>query len=530
MLSAQKIHISFGALAALFVSACSSGPELAASSSPTETAPPAAPAGAECGTDTDCRAGTCIQNTCRSSAGADGVENGDESDVDCGGTVSPPCPDLRSCRTDRDCASAICRDGTCRPTTEHDGVKNAGETDIDCGGPHPDACETGKACAAGADCVSQVCTAATKTCAAPSYDDGVQNGAETDVDCGGPLAPRCATGRGCLEHSDCASNGCGFDKRCAAGATCTQLEGGQTCGPNESMTKQGDCCGRATIGNVTIDKYMVTAGRMRAFLGRVGGDVRGWAEKLPASKWNQAWTPMLPTSIDGPAGDPRNANTQLGPFYGKRSCETGHHTGHTFWTPPAHGDTKQFPQEMLDMKALNCVPWWLLSALCVFDGGHLATEPEIRAAYTNGGTTAFPWGARDTYKTDSVNDYAVGGWGYMTPDPPPTAIFDDQGFFDVAYYIAPPGRRPLGYSSTGVADLVGNLLEWVGDSQRQFVWKGSFENHAKEADYLQPPIDDDPYVVWRQPQLPWRWNDVAEMGSDPQNVNGYYAIGGRCAY
>ena len=43
--------------------------------------------------------------------------------------------------------------------------------------------------------------------AAHSCTDGVRNGDETDVDCGGSC-PACATGRACLHRTDCAAGHC----------------------------------------------------------------------------------------------------------------------------------------------------------------------------------------------------------------------------------------------------------------------------------------------------------------------------------
>ncbi|MBX3264724.1 MAG: SUMF1/EgtB/PvdO family nonheme iron enzyme [Labilithrix sp.] len=577
MLSATPLKLTSFALAALvLVGACTTGADDPAATPPVigDPNPDGKPPGESCATGDDCRTGVCTGGTCQTATNTDGVRNGDETDVDCGGSGGPPCDAGKSCLADGDCAGGVCVDftcggatgagcggagalprcadgepcaagadcasgvcvgGACRPPGPSDGVKNGGETDVDCGGAHPDPCADGKGCLTGDDCESRVCAGATKTCSAPTYDDKVKNGAETDVDCGGPGAPKkCAAGLTCVDHGDCASDGCGYDKKCAMGASCTQLEGGQTCGPNEGLAKQADCCSRAKVGAYEIDKYLVTAGRMRAFLTRHDGKVRDWAATLPANTWNQAWTASLPNSVDGAPGDGNNANTQLGPYYGKRSCETGYHTGHTFWTPPEYGDTKDFPRNVLDTKALNCVPWWLLAALCVFDGGHLLTEAELRAAYTNGGTTAYPWGARGTYTTGAQNAYAVGYYSYATPNPPPNAAFDVNGYKDVAFYVAPPGRRPAGNNATGHADLVGNLLEWVGDSERQFVWNGSFERHSREADTIQAPIDEDPYMA-RDPRpgrdnRPWTWPDVVAGAPDSGNVNGYYAIGGRCGY
>ncbi len=68
----------------------------------------------------------------------DGIQNQDETGVDCGG-VCTPC-------------------FTC-----NDGIQNGDETDIDCGGSDCPAC--------------------------PTCDDGIQNGDETGVDCGGSCDP-----------------------------------------------------------------------------------------------------------------------------------------------------------------------------------------------------------------------------------------------------------------------------------------------------------------------------------------------------
>lgn len=82
---------------------------------------------------------TQTQPTC-----TDGIKNGSETGIDCGGTSCPVCP-------------------TCS-----DGVKNGRETGNDCGGP---------------DC---------KAC--PTCSDGIKNGSETNVDCGGPECKPCNGG------------------------------------------------------------------------------------------------------------------------------------------------------------------------------------------------------------------------------------------------------------------------------------------------------------------------------------------------
>ncbi len=69
-----------------------------------------------------------------------------------------------------------------------DKVQNGDETDIDCGGSCPK-CTPGKGCKSPSDCGSGVCTNLS-TCAAATCNDKVQNGSETDVDCGG-TCPSC---------------------------------------------------------------------------------------------------------------------------------------------------------------------------------------------------------------------------------------------------------------------------------------------------------------------------------------------------
>lgn len=45
----------------------------------------------------------------------DGVKNGDETDVDCGGTKAAKCDENKRCSTKTDCVSNDCTGGTCKP-------------------------------------------------------------------------------------------------------------------------------------------------------------------------------------------------------------------------------------------------------------------------------------------------------------------------------------------------------------------------------------------------------------------------------
>ncbi len=90
-------------------------------------------------------------------------------------------------------------------TTCSDGVMNGDESDVDCGGQCPVPCDSGKLCGGASDCASGVCVGG--TCVQASCGDGVMNSDESDVDCGGACAP-CAIGRLCGNADDCASMAC----------------------------------------------------------------------------------------------------------------------------------------------------------------------------------------------------------------------------------------------------------------------------------------------------------------------------------
>ncbi len=101
----------------------------------------------------------------------DGIQNQDETDIDCGGATCPACPPsctdgiMNQDETGIDCGGATCP--AC-PTC-NDGIQNQDETGIDCGGA--------------------TCPACPETC-----NDGIQNQDETGVDCGGATCPECVAG------------------------------------------------------------------------------------------------------------------------------------------------------------------------------------------------------------------------------------------------------------------------------------------------------------------------------------------------
>jgi uncharacterized protein (TIGR02145 family) len=100
---------------------------------------------------------------------SDGIKNGTETGIDCGGL------DCRACTS---------------PPTCSDGIRNGTETGVDCGGTVCTACpicsdgiQNGSE--TGIDCGGSICLAC------PTCTDGIQNGTETALDCGGPSCPAC---------------------------------------------------------------------------------------------------------------------------------------------------------------------------------------------------------------------------------------------------------------------------------------------------------------------------------------------------
>ena len=109
----------------------------------------------------------------------DGIKNGTETGIDCGGGTCPACADALGCKVSTDCESGVCTSNRCAAPA--------------CGPTCPD----GNACGASGDCASQVCKAG--VCAAPA------------------CAPNCALTKACGSGADCAS----FD--CAGGACVTPV-------------------------------------------------------------------------------------------------------------------------------------------------------------------------------------------------------------------------------------------------------------------------------------------------------------------
>ncbi|MCH7578564.1 MAG: hypothetical protein IH822_12380, partial [Chloroflexi bacterium] len=132
----------------------------------------------------------------------------DETDVDCGGSCLG-CDVGANCNVAQDCLSQFCGTEGCTAVDFcANGLQDGNETDIDCGGGTCALCNPGRDCGAASDCGSAVCdTAGTDKCIAGNCSDSVVNGSETDVDCGGSCSG-CGEADACLADTDCRSDVC----------------------------------------------------------------------------------------------------------------------------------------------------------------------------------------------------------------------------------------------------------------------------------------------------------------------------------
>jgi hypothetical protein len=128
------------------------------------------------------------------------------TDVACGGGCTP-CDLGGKCLKNSDCSSFAC-DGVlhvCVADACADHQQDGNETDIDCGGADRCArCPTGATCGYYTDCATGFCDGLTHLCVTNGCTDHMRDGDETDVDCGGSVCTaRCPLKKLCKATSDC---------------------------------------------------------------------------------------------------------------------------------------------------------------------------------------------------------------------------------------------------------------------------------------------------------------------------------------
>ena len=263
---------------------------------------------------------------------------------------------------------------------------------------------------------------------APAEGGGLDTGTPDPGD-GGPVAANCAPAGDGRTNCGSASESC---------CTTLPVTGGTFSRSYDGINYTDPQYG-ATVADFRLDKYEVTVGRFRAFVGAVVG---GWtpppgsgkhahvnggsglaASGLPGGNepgWDTAWNTTLPSS----------AATWDSPAY--LACNPA-----STWTPaPASNERRP----------INCIDWYQALAFCIWDGGFLPSEAEWNYAAAGGSEQrAYPWSSAYPPGSSTISAAnAVYGGG--------AAITEDVG-----------SKSPAGNGRYGQTDLAGNVWEWALD-------------------------------------------------------------------
>ncbi|HEX4341435.1 MAG TPA: SUMF1/EgtB/PvdO family nonheme iron enzyme [Polyangiaceae bacterium] len=434
--------------------------------------------------------GSCVAASC-----GDSVKNGTETDIDCGGSCGATCIVGRQCTAGTDCASPAsgrCASGRCAAATCSDAVKNGNETDVDCGGSCGATCAVTKKCGLDGDCASGSCLGGACTLCKPGAkacvgSTGVQTCVANGESYSGPVpctvangVPSCSAGTcgvascgaGYCNADGLAATGCeaklGTNDAC--GATCAAATACATslscngsacvappscasltanCGPgaNESCCTSlpvpggtfyrgydgtnGDKNSPATVSGFRLEKFDVTVGRFRKFLAAYKQNVvpagAGKNPNDPADTgWSTTWNASLP---------PDSATFASSTYV---ACDPA-----ATWTSTATTNEDE---------PINCVSWYEAAAFCAWDGGRLPTDAEWNYAAAGGSEQRFfPWSS-----------------------PPISGAIDctyANYEFATNMYCTPPsgaprtvGLAPKGNGKWGQSDLAGNVWKWVFDA------------------------------------------------------------------
>jgi formylglycine-generating enzyme required for sulfatase activity len=306
------------------------------------------------------------------------------------------------------------------------------------------------------------------------------------------------------------TGGPGADDKCGGKPDSDQSEGSMDCCavqkvPGGSYNRFNDPEYPTTVSSFSLDVFELTAGRFRAFVDATNGNIRGVAPpagggahpKIPGSGWRTEWNKYLPSSrseVDRMLGPELTASGFMACQWGTDLDDEG---ALTWWTDSLDKQVKaknagkadvirENSRDALDRKPLNCIPWHVLFAFCVWDGGRLPTDAEWGFAQAGGDEQrAFPWGNMPPAELAHIanrNDlslapifeagskYVAGRLYDKTKGP---NIFEDNYSFtyggrtmaktDNATHIMPVGRKPLGNGKWGHADLGGGMFEWMLD-------------------------------------------------------------------
>lgn len=123
------------------------------------------------------------------------------------------------------------------PATCMNTIRDGAETDVDCGGNVCPKCIDGFKCVNDSDCAGGACL--DNICSTAACSDGQRNNDESDSDCGGKICARCTIGKRCTQNDDCQSQTC-TNEACACPkgmAIVAKSTGGAYCVDETEVTK-----------------------------------------------------------------------------------------------------------------------------------------------------------------------------------------------------------------------------------------------------------------------------------------------------
>jgi len=254
------------------------------------------PSGAMCNVSADCDSGACIAGTCQGASCSDGVRNGMETDRDCGGPDCGGCGLGQACTSMDDCAMGQCEGGYCVADHCFNATRDANETDVDCGGPDCGPCVAGSRCSSDGDCAMGTCL--DSFCRTAACTNGMMDAGEVGVDCGGEC-PGCADTSACTLDEDCLSNRCDM-------MVCTSCTDGIQNGTESDVDCGGSDCrpcfgGEACTAGTDCSSGVCNAGLCEGGAAYLDEDFTagdgGWVSGGTNSSW-EFGTPST-TNIDG---------------------------------------------------------------------------------------------------------------------------------------------------------------------------------------------------------------------------------------
>ena len=393
----------------------------------------------------------------------------------------------------------------------------------------------GAACAWSAECASGLCEAG--ACVAQiegyfSFDRCQVPLGGAPYPCGVAVGPLCEDGERCASGADCLSGACSALRgRCVSGRSCALAAGDspagvETCGAGETTGANAheSCCKSLPLPVTPwrrLDKYEVTAGRIRRFVAGVTAqygvtNIRRWAYEYAAEHPDSQLGYMaihyptvldvLPDSAQSNAKPPLAVHLgafPLDPINALDGCYVGaggygHATYHqdaatlaNYGLPP-----RRFTQEQLDEKPMNCVMPLFAMAFCAWDGGELAAATDFQEVWgthaerVNTTTVYIPWdtllGPGDINWRNGQNSTfdCISGWPgcfpySVNPADPVQPIFyryptrySNNAPIDLADDQSPlmsaPGRFPL--DATTITSIGGEPWMDIGGLSLEIGW------------------------------------------------------------